>query len=232
MLAKFIVHARTRRQALDRLRVALDATNVLGVRTNLRFLRWLFDARAMRAGEMRTDTIATLELPAPPITGREHWQAAAVLLGSTDQDPWADGWRLNQRSARRIRLGDEERNVTLDAAEGTATAVRDGCGVHVDVEGQSLEFSLAPAPTIEDAVQRVAASSEGTATLTAPMPGRVIAVRAAVGASVQAHQPVIIIEAMKMEHAVVAPMDGTLASLGVAEGQQVRRGDVLAELRA
>ncbi len=232
MLAKLIVHARTRRQALDRLRAALDATTVLGVRTNLRFLRWLLDAPAMRAGEMRTDTIATLELPAPPITGHEHWQAAAVLLDSTDQGPWADGWRLNAPSARRIRLGDKERNVTLDAAEETAAAVRDGEVVHVDVEGQSLEFTLAPAPTIEDAVQRVAAGGEGSATLTAPMPGRVIAVRAAVGASVQAHQPVIIIEAMKMEHAVVAPMDGTLTSLGVAEGQQVRRGDVLAELRA
>ena len=49
---------------------------------------------------------------------------------------------------------------------------------------------------------------EGAATLTAPMPGRVIAVRAAAGASVAAHQVVVVIEAMKMEHAVVAPRDG------------------------
>ncbi len=64
----------------------------------------------------------------------------------------------------------------------------------------------------------------------APMPGRVIAVRVAEGASVKAHQAVVVIEAMKMEHAVLAPSDGVLASLprprgaaGAARGPH-RRG--------
>ena len=52
----------------------------------------------------------------------------------------------------------------------------------------------------------------------------------AAGASVHAHQPVVIIEAMKMEHAVVSPIDGTLATLAVTEGQQVQRGEVLGEV--
>jgi biotin carboxyl carrier protein len=64
----------------------------------------------------------------------------------------------------------------------------------------------------------------------APMPGRVIAVRARVGDQVRAHQALVVIEAMKMEHAVVAPTDGTVATLAVTEGQQVRRGDVLGEV--
>ena len=46
----------------------------------------------------------------------------------------------------------------------------------------------------------------------------------------QAHQAVIVIEAMKMEHAVVAPIDGVLARLLVSEGQQVQRGDVIGEV--
>ena len=66
--------------------------------------------------------------------------------------------------------------------------------------------------------------------LIAPMPGRVIAVRVAEGASVLAHQAVVVIEAMKMEHAVVAPLDGGARRLLVGEGQQVQRGDLLGEV--
>jgi biotin carboxyl carrier protein len=64
------------------------------------------------------------------------------------------------------------------------------------------------------------------------MPGRVIAVRAVEGAPVQAHQAVVVIEAMKMEHAVLAPAEGTLTSLHVREGQQVQRGDLIGEIRS
>ena len=66
MLAKLIAHGATRGEALDRLRAALERTTVLGVRTNLRFLRWLLDRPEMGEGEVRTDTIAGLELPGPP----------------------------------------------------------------------------------------------------------------------------------------------------------------------
>jgi biotin carboxyl carrier protein len=103
---------------------------------------------------------------------------------------------------------------------------------HVDVDGQSLELSLAAPPSIEEAVRHAAAHAGGVAALTAPMPGRVIAVRAAEGASVQAHQPLVVIEAMKMEHAVVTPIAGTVTSVAVKVGQQVQRGDLLAEVSA
>jgi excisionase family DNA binding protein len=233
MLAKLIAHGRTRGEVLDRLRTALDATTILGVRTNLRFLRWLLDQPSMRDGEMRTDTLAALDLPKPPIPGEDHWQAAALMLASADGNPWTDGWRLNGSPVRRIRFEDADRSVALDEVPPSdGLAVRDGDLVHVDVEGQSLEFSLAPPPTIEEAVRHVAGGAEGTAILTAPMPGRVIAVRVAEGASVKAHQAVIVIEAMKMEHAVIAPMDGKLIGLAVKEGQQVQRGDELASVRS
>jgi acetyl-CoA/propionyl-CoA carboxylase biotin carboxyl carrier protein len=233
MLAKLVAHGRTRREALDRLRTALAATTVLGVRTNLRFLRWLLDQGPMRDGEMRTDTIATLDLPAPPTIAGSHWQVAASLLAPPSVDPWAGGWRLAGEPTLRLRHGEEERAVMAAPLEQPPPAVRDGAAVHVDVDGQSLEFTLAPAPTVEEAVRHAAAAGgEGASVLAAPMPGRVIAVRAAEGAAVRAHQPIVIIEAMKMEHAVVAPLGGQLVRLHVSEGEQVRRGDVLAEVAA
>ena len=64
------------------------------------------------------------------------------------------------------------------------------------------------------------------------MPGRVIAVRATEGESVRAGEVIVVIEAMKMEHAVVAPIDATVERVAVAEGDQVERGAVVAELGA
>jgi acetyl-CoA/propionyl-CoA carboxylase biotin carboxyl carrier protein len=102
---------------------------------------------------------------------------------------------------------------------------------YVDVEGQSVEFLLASPPSIEEALQH-AAAGEGVAILTAPMPGRVLAVRAREGETVPAHAALVIIEAMKMEHAVATPIAGTVSRVTVLEGQQVQRGDPLAEVTA
>jgi acetyl/propionyl-CoA carboxylase alpha subunit len=229
MLAKLIVHAPTRAQAIAGMRRALDETVLMGVTTNLRYLRWLLGTDVMRAGEVRTDTLGELDIPQLPSLTDAHWAAAAVALAPRDPDPWSGGWRLNDTPAIRLRSGEEERRVDVDAAR---PAVRDGDTAFVDVEGRSVAFTIAPAPTVEEAVRHAAASSADHATLTAPMPGRVIALRAAEGAAVEAGAPVVVIEAMKMEHAVVSPIAGTLTRLGVAEGQQVQRGDLLAEVSA
>ena len=231
MLAKLIAHGRTRQQALERLRAALEATTLLGVRTNVRFLRWLLAQAPMRDGEMRTDTIAALELPAGREPDDEQWAGAAAALARRDSGIWGGGWRLNGDHVVRL-VSDGVERATIVTPRPTVVAALDGDRVHVDVDGQSREFGLAPPPTVDEAVRHASAAGGGSAVLTAPMPGRVIAVRAAEGDAVRAHQPVVVIEAMKMEHAVLAPMDGTLARLAVAEGAQVQRGDVLAEVAA
>jgi len=64
------------------------------------------------------------------------------------------------------------------------------------------------------------------------MPGRVIAVRAAEGQTVGEHAALVVIEAMKMEHAVATPIAGRVSRVLVHEGQQVQRGDLLAEVSA
>lgn len=241
MLAKLIAHGATRSEALGRLRAALDTTTVLGVRTNLRFLRWLLDQPPMRDGEMRTDTVAGLDLPTAAAAEDRHWQAAALALATAtapEHDPWAGGWRLNAPPVRRVRHEGEDRTVALPTTSSAAgwtwqgpTAVLDGEVAHVDVDGQSLEFRLAPPPSVEEAVRHaIAAAGEGASVLVAPMPGRVIAVRVREGAAVRALEAVVIIEAMKMEHAVVAPGEGVVSRLRVTEGQQVQRGEIIAEV--
>ncbi|MDQ4034523.1 MAG: excisionase family DNA-binding protein [Chloroflexota bacterium] len=231
MLAKLIAHGRTRHQALERLRAALEGTTVLGVRTNLRFLRWLLAQAPMRDGEMRTDTIAALEPPAGRPLDDEHWAGAAAALVGRDSGIWGAGWRLNGDAIVRLVSEGVER-ATIVSRQPTVVAALDGDRVHIDVDGQSHEFGLAPPPTVDEAVRHASIAGGGSAVLAAPMPGRVIAVRASEGEAVRAHQPVVVIEAMKMEHAVLAPVDGTVVRLVVAEGAQVQRGDVLAEVAA
>ena len=234
MIAKLIAHGNDRSDALARLRAALGATTILGVRTNLRFLRWLLEQPPIRDGAMRTDTIEGLDVPSAPALQEQHWRAAALLAQPAASNPWSDGWRLNAPRVRRMRHGDEARAVELDttSVDGPASATV-GRVIHVDVDGQSLEFAMDHAPTVEEAVRHASsAAGEGASVLTAPMPGRVIAVRVAEGAAVTARQAVVVIEAMKMEHAVVAPTDGTLVRLTVAEGEQVERGQVLGEVAA
>ena len=232
LLAKLIAHGRTRDEALARLGSALSQMQVLGVRTNLRFLRWLVDRPIVREGEVRTDTLASLPLPPAPVPGEAAWAAAATaLLEAGPHRSWGGGWRAAAPAAVRLRFGDEERRVELGGTH-QVTLIVEGGTAHVDIEGQSLELLMAMPPSVEEAVRHAAAHAGGVATLTAPMPGRVIAVRVVQGASVLAHQALVVIEAMKMEHAVVTPLAGTVTSIAVQVGQQVQRGDLLAEVSA
>ncbi|HEX6656310.1 MAG TPA: biotin carboxylase N-terminal domain-containing protein [Candidatus Limnocylindria bacterium] len=234
MLAKLIVAGPDRAAALARLREALAATRVLGVRTNLRFLRWLLEQPVMADGEMRTDTIDRAEPPPGAVPDEAAWLAAAqVLAADAGSRVWGGGWRLNASPRLRIAHGDEERSVPLvDGTIDRLAAVRGGIDAFVDVGGQSEEFRLAPAPTVEEAVRHASAGSGSQAALTAPMPGRVIAVRGDEGASVHAGQAVVVIEAMKMEHGVVSSLEGIITRLLVREGQQVARGELLAVVSA
>ncbi|MGH2416830.1 MAG: acetyl-CoA carboxylase biotin carboxyl carrier protein subunit, partial [Candidatus Limnocylindria bacterium] len=162
----------------------------------------------------------------------EQWQAAAAaLLGERPMGTWSGGWRPGAPAVARMRHGDVERRVELNGSAGAEVAIEDGVA-YVDVGGQSVELALALPPTVDEAARHAVAHAGGGATLTAPMPGRVIAIRAAAGASVQAHATVLVIEAMKMEHAVATPLAGRVTRILVKEGQQVGRGEPLADVAA
>ena len=238
MLAKIVAHGSDRAQAFDRLTEALDGTLVLGLVTNLRFLRWLVRQPVLREGEARIDTLDRIWPPdgwanraRPP---EEAWRTAALALaGPTGDrppaDPWAGAWRLNAPPTVRLEIDDEQRPVPLDPPAEAPAAIRVGDLVHVDVAGRSVAFGLAPPPDVDRAARAAARiHGGGPAELTAPMPGSVIAVHVAVGGSVEAGDPVVTLEAMKMEHVVGAPVGGTVSEVAVAPGNQVARGQQLA----
>lgn len=89
----------------------------------------------------------------------------------------------------------------------------------------------APAPAQAPAPKAPAASgSAGSVEVTAPMPGKILAVKADAGQSVKKGDVILLLEAMKMENEVVAPQDGTIASINVNSGDMVEAGNVLATM--
>lgn len=88
----------------------------------------------------------------------------------------------------------------------------------------------APAPAAAPAAPAPAAGGAGSVKVSSPMPGKILAVKANVGDSVKKGQVILILEAMKMENEVVAPEDGTIASIDVTVGASIESGDTLATL--
>ena len=76
------------------------------------------------------------------------------------------------------------------------------------------------------------AGAAGSASVSAPMPGKVVAVKAAVGQAVKKGDVILVLEAMKMENDIVAPQDGTIASINASTGDSVESGALLATLKS
>lgn len=93
--------------------------------------------------------------------------------------------------------------------------------------------AAAPAKPAEPAAKPAAAPAAGSAgsvKVSSPMPGKILAVKAAVGQAVKKGDVILILEAMKMENEIVSPQDGTIASINVSAGQSVEAGNLLATL--
>jgi biotin carboxyl carrier protein len=115
---------------------------------------------------------------------------------------------------------------------GRFVAVRAGDTVHLDLAGRSIPFRLAPPPDVDSAARAAiahgVAGATGPAEVVAPMPGAVFAVHVATGQVVAAGDPVVTLEAMKMEHVVVATIAGRVSEIRVRPADQVARGELLA----
>ena len=244
MLAKIVAHGRNRAEAFERLTQALDETVVLGLVTNLRFLRWLVRQPVVLAGDARTDTLDRIWPPDDWATRatipEEAWGSAAVAAvaptdsGGGPADPWVGGWRLNAVPSVRLEAAGATRTVAMTGPAGSLDSIVVDDVVHVDIGGRSVSFRVAPPPDVDRAA-RAAASHHpfgGSAEVVAPMPGAVLTVHVTVGAIVAAGDPIVTLEAMKMEHVVVAPVDGCVTELAVRPADQVTRGQSLAGIES
>ena len=122
----------------------------------------------------------------------------------------------------RITVNGTSYDVTVEELAGGAAAPVAAAPAPVAVSAPAA----APAP----AAPAAPAGGAGSIKVSSPMPGKILAVKANVGDSVKKGQVILILEAMKMENEVVAPEDGTIASIDVTVGAIVESGDTLATL--
>ncbi|HKS49937.1 MAG TPA: biotin carboxylase N-terminal domain-containing protein [Amycolatopsis sp.] len=254
MLAKVIAWAPSRAEAARKLATALAGAKIHGVRTNRDLLVNVLRHKAFLAGEIDTAFFARhgLLTLAEPL-GDERLAAVAAALGQAEVNRGGGpgGWR-NVPSAphrKRFAVGGTEYEVaytfsrsglTVDGEDirlAEATEER----VVLDVAGVRRAFdvgrypglvcvgpvTLTPVPRFAEPGTTLAAGS-----LVAPMPGTVLRIAVSAGDRVRAGDPLLWLEAMKMEHRITAPADGVVAELPVSVGKQVDVGAVLAVVRA
>ncbi len=258
MIAKLIAWGPTRAIALGKLARGLEATRVAGCVTNLGFLARLLRQPDFAAGRVDTGLIErhleALTAPRPPSADAIAVAAlaAAGLLGRDDPLAgfalWAPlVWTVRleaageELAARLEMLGPGRFRVDGRAVE--VTVWRDGelelaidgrdCRFGVAVAGRSLTvFDGAEALVLQlpDPLAGAAEAHAGGDDLRAPMPGLVKQLAASPGATVARGEVLVVLEAMKMEHALTAPRDGVIAEVLVAAGAQVTDGTLLLTL--
>jgi acetyl/propionyl-CoA carboxylase alpha subunit len=254
LIAKLIAHGPHRKLALAKLCEALAQMEVLGVRTNLRFLRALTAHDGIQKAKSDTEFVKrSFEelVPERPAAPDEAYvlAAATVIAGARDpRDPWTSlgPWRLGEGYASTVTLreGDVERMVrltgrgpyeldghvavrsqaephewTIDAFP--AAAAREGTLCWVALQGETYELDTSMRPRNVE----LTIGSE----VAAPMPGVVIALQTKADQKVRRGDLLFVVEAMKMELRVEAPADGVVKKVLASVGQQVERGQRLAE---
>ena len=115
---------------------------------------------------------------------------------------------------------------TYDVAVEEVGAGAAPAAVSAPVAAPVAAPAAAPAPAAKPA----ASGSKGSVVVSAPMPGKILAVKTEVGKDVKKGEVLLVLEAMKMENEIVAPEDGTVASVDVTVGASVESGDTLATL--
>jgi len=227
MIAKLIVHAPTRAAAAAKLAAAAASVQVWPVRTNAAFLARCAGDPDFVAERIDTGFIerhADRLVPDGSVSDRVADAAAAALVQPDPTDPWRAlaGFRLNAAPDARVAVsiaGDTR--IATPAAGGTVAQV--GHERVLFIDGQAFPFAAPVAG-------RGGGASAGDGAILSPMPGRIVAVEVKAGDRVTAGQRLVVLEAMKMEQALLSPFDGMVADLSAAPGAQVAEGIVLARI--
>ena len=250
MLGKVIVHGPDRESARRALLAALDDTAILGLTTNVGFLRALTASDEFRDATIDTawlDT-ATIEPPSQDVARLfAAWsQAALVADESSVGDPFhGDGFRLGGQAAPQFVELDQV--VRVDRPLGGAAGRVDDVEVHqllaedkvvvLSLDGRRQQAVVHVGPHQVEVVHQGhrhvfarpdvfadAGADVGDGTLLAPMPGTVLDVLVEEGQQVSEGEVLGTLEAMKMELSLKAPFDGTVTLVGAAAGEQVALG--------
>lgn len=269
MLSKVIAHGGDRAEALAKLDRALSRTAILGVVTNIEFLRFLLADERVQAGDLDTALLDErladyAPLPAPDdvlaAAGLYRQSALALRARRFAGNAWAapTGWRVGGspapvRTDMRTPLRSETVSVwglpeaaTVQVGEGetlSAAAQVEATRMSVTLDGVRRDYRWAEADrhlwiadergtwhlreAEENKIHRAAGAQR--AEIVSPMPGSVIAVQASSGTDVSEGDVVVVVEAMKMEHSLAAPVSGQVEVL-VSVGDQVTVDQVLARL--
>ncbi|MBI6923716.1 acetyl/propionyl/methylcrotonyl-CoA carboxylase subunit alpha [Pseudomonas putida] len=261
MLGKLIAWGEDREQARLRLLAMLDEFAVGGVKTNIAFLRRILAHPAFAAAELDTGFIPRHQealLPTAQAVSAECWEAAAqAWLQSAPpctrpddpHSPWAqrDGLRLGAGASTTVHLthNGHDQAVTLNQKtqdiwslqgdwlvreqSGLRTrhlAIRRGASLYLHWDGEFYTFEAF------DPVAEAAIDLAYQGGLTAPMNGSIVRVLVEVGQAVEAGAPLVVLEAMKMEHSIRAPKTTTVKALLCQEGDMVSEGAALVELES
>ena len=228
MIAKLIVHAGDRRAAAAKLAAACSGVEIWPVKTNAAFLARAAAHREFVAGHIDTGFIERHQaelIPAAALSAAVLESAAhARLAAHRDESVWgaAVGFRLNASPAAEIEVqsGNERKRVALSSDRAALRVAQHGAETLVFERGHAYVFN-------EPRSSAAGSGSAADGAIRAPMPGKIIALQVKAGATVAKGQPLITVEAMKMEHTLTAPFDGTVGDLTFSVGQQVSEGSAL-----
>jgi 3-methylcrotonyl-CoA carboxylase alpha subunit len=272
MVAKLIVHGATRAEALAKLDAALAQTRIVGLSTNVQFLRHVAASASFASAQLDTALIPREAdvLFQQDRVGRPLAVAAAVaqtLIAertSAGADPFSrrDGWRPFGLTVRRfdfeylgeslqaqlsylhdgallLNVGEVSGPLTFNSLETDSGTLMD-----LSFNGQRQTVQTwqrhelvhvfcdlgATVITEIDALAHAGEAAADGGRLTAPMPGKVVSFAVKAGDAVKKGQALAVMEAMKMEHTIAAPADGTVAELLYAPGDQVAEGAELLKI--
>jgi len=230
LLAKMVAHATTRDEAIRKLRHALDTMLVQGVVTNREFLIRALDHPDFAAGRIHTESV----IPFEPERGAEPVAKAAL-----------EAYLTAQHCANRSVLPSIPANFRNNPFEqhlkqANAISIEPG-RVRVEIDGAQHAFDIAQddrhdwcGPFAFPRISRYPASESAASAETAssPMPGKVLRILASEGSEVEAGDPLVVLEAMKMEQTIRAHAAGVVEAVLVTPGQVVAPGETLIRIRA
>jgi 3-methylcrotonyl-CoA carboxylase alpha subunit len=232
MIAKLIAHGPDRTSAAGALARAAAAVEVWPVRTNAAFLARCLAEPDFLAGRIDTGFIEArlAALTAPPTAVPSPEAVGALDPPGPGGGAWspagvARGFRLGApaRTTASVRVDGVLAELPFAFGAAEVVALEDG-DVVAFVGGAAVRLGRGGAAGTDGG----AASVDGA--IRTPMPGRIVRVTVAVGDAVRSGETRVVLEAMKMEHALAAPADGRVAELAAREGDQVVEGLVVARI--